>query len=91
MDHRAEGYGSHRPSTFPGCPWLAQPLPEALDVSDIQDGVGVAGTQAQALVGSVIHLHVAAPTRGAHEEPVQEEWPRDGRLADQEALMTRDP
>jgi hypothetical protein len=41
----------------------------ALDITHIQDGVGVARAQAQALIGSIIHLHVASATRGAHEEP----------------------
>lgn len=69
-DHGAEGHGFHHTSTCPGYPWPAQPLPGALDITDIQDGVGVAGAQAQALVRSIVHLHVASPTRGAHEEPV---------------------
>lgn len=54
----------------PSRPGPAQPLPGALDVTHVQDGVGVAGAQAQALVGHVVHLHVAASAGGAHEEPV---------------------
>lgn len=35
----------------------------------------MAGAQAQALVGSIIYLHVAPTTGGTHEEPVWAEWP----------------
>lgn len=46
-------------------------LPGALNITNIQDGVSMAGTQTQALVSSIIYLHVTSPAGGTHEEP---EW-----------------
>jgi hypothetical protein len=77
VDHRTEGHDCA--PTAPTRVYMlghlqpAGPLPGALDITHIQDGVGVARAQAQALIGSIIHLHVASATRGAHEEPVQAE------------------
>lgn len=45
--------------------------PEALDIPHVQDGVGVPGSEPHALVGHIIHLHVASATGRAHEEPAR--------------------
>lgn len=34
----------------------------------------MAGAQTQALVSSIIYLHVTSPTGGTHEKPVWTEW-----------------
>lgn len=46
------------------------PLPGALNITNIQDGVGMAGAQTQALISSIIYLHVTSSAGGTHEEPV---------------------
>lgn len=43
--------------------------PVALDIPHVQDGVGVPGPEPHALVGHIIHLHVASATGCTHEEP----------------------
>lgn len=45
--------------------------PEALDVPHVQDGVGVPWAQTHALVGHIVHFHVASATGCTHEEPAQ--------------------
>lgn len=45
--------------------------PEALHIPHVQDGVGVPGSEPHALIGHIIHLHVASATGRAHEEPAQ--------------------
>lgn len=45
--------------------------PEALDIPHVQDGIGVPGSEPHALVGHIIHLHVASAAGCAHEEPAR--------------------
>lgn len=52
--------------------WFTFSLPVTLDVSYIQDRVGVSGTQAQGLVDSVVHLHVSSSARRTHQKPAEE-------------------
>lgn len=61
------------PTPLPTLSQLA--LPGALNITNIQDGVSMAGAQAQALISSVVHLHVPSPAGGTHEEPVWAEYP----------------
>lgn len=56
----------------------------SLHIPNVQDGVGVARTQAQRLVHHVVHLHVAPSARSPHQEPARNApW---GRLSRHEAL-----
>lgn len=52
--------------------WFTFSLPVTLDVSYIQDRVGVSGTQTQGLVDSIVHLHVSSSARCTHQKPVEE-------------------
>lgn len=69
VDHRTENQScASCQHTYP--PSGSWALPGALNITDIQDGVSMAGAQTQALVSSIVYLHVTAPTGGTHEEPV---------------------
>lgn len=43
--------------------------PEALDIPHVQDGVGMPWTEPHALIGHIVHFHVAPTTGCTHKEP----------------------
>ena len=70
VDHRTENQDYVPCANTHIRPQPGGPLPGTLHITHIQDRVSMAGAQTQALVSSVVDLHVPSPAGGAHEEPV---------------------
>lgn len=47
-------------------------IPVTLDISYVQDGIGVARPQTQRLIDNIVYLHVASSARRTHQKPNRE-------------------
>lgn len=44
-------------------------IPEPLNISNVQDGIGMSGPQTQRLIDGVVYLHVASSAGSTHQKP----------------------